>query len=85
MPWGREACEPQLLSPSSRARQRQRLKAAHLEPELRNERSHSNERSVHGHEEQSPLTAARERLCKAAETQCSHKFMLMYGKTSTIL
>ena len=51
MPWGNEACEPQLLGLRSRAHQLQLLKAAYLELLLCSQRSQSNEKSAHGSEE----------------------------------
>ena len=42
---------PQLLSMRSRAREPQLLKPAHLEPMLRNKRSHRNEKPGHRNEE----------------------------------
>ena len=46
-----EAHALQLLSLSSRAREPQLLKPAHLEPVLRNKRSHRNEKPTHHNEE----------------------------------
>ena len=51
MPWSNEARAPQLLSLRSRAREPQLLKPAHLEPVLRNKRSHCNEKPTHHKEE----------------------------------
>ena len=51
MPWSNSARAPQLLSLHSRAREPQLLKPAHLEPVLRNKRSHRNEKSTHHNEE----------------------------------
>ena len=45
----------------------------HLEPMLRNKRSHCNEKHAHHSEEQPPLTARRESLRPAVKTQCSQK------------
>ena len=51
MPRNNWAREPQLLSLHSRAREPQLLKPACLEPELRNKRSHCNEKPTHHNEE----------------------------------
>ena len=51
----------------------QLLKTAHLEPVLRNKRSHFNEKPAHHNEEQPPLAATRESPCAATKTQCSQK------------
>ena len=51
----------------------QLLKPARLEPVLRNERGHRNERSVHRDEEWPPPPATRESLDAAMKTQCSQK------------
>ena len=55
------ACMPQLLKP------------AHLEPMLRNKRSHHNENSAHHNEEEPPLVATRESPRAAMKTQSSQK------------
>ena len=47
MPWSNKACALQLLSQGSRAQELQLLKPTHLEPVLRNKRSHCNEKPVH--------------------------------------
>ena len=47
MPRSNKARAPQLLSLRSRAREPQLPKPTHLEPELRNKRSHLNEKPVH--------------------------------------
>ena len=51
MPRSNKARAPQLLSLHSRAREPQLLKPAHLEPVLRNKRSHRNEKPAHCSEE----------------------------------
>ena len=51
MPRSNEARAPQLLSQRSRARKPQLLKPACLEPELRNKKSHHNEKPAHHNEE----------------------------------
>ena len=60
MPWGNWARAPQLLSLHSRAREPRLLRPVHLEPVLPNKRGHRNERPAHN-EEQSPLSATREK------------------------
>ena len=55
------ACMPQLLTP------------AHLEPMLRNKRSHRNEKPAHHNEEKPPLASTTESPCAATKTQCSQK------------
>ena len=49
----------------------QLLKPVHLEPMLRNKRSHCNEKPEHHSEERPPLTATRESLRAATKTQRS--------------
>ena len=61
MPRSNSACAPQLLSLCSRARKPQLLKPVHLEPVLRNKRSHRNEKPAHRNEEEPPLVATREK------------------------
>ena len=51
IPWNNRARVPQLLSLHSRAREPQLLKPAHLEPMLRNKRSHHSEKPAHCNEE----------------------------------
>ena len=51
MPRSNYARAPQLLSLHSRAREPQLLKPAHLEPVLRNKRSHCNEKPAQHNEE----------------------------------
>ena len=51
MPWGNQARAPQLLSLRSRTREPQLLKPVHLEPMLRNKRSHRSEKLAHHNEE----------------------------------
>ena len=64
---------PQLLSLRSWARELQLLKPMHLEPVLRNKRSHRNEKPVHRNEEQPPLTTTRESPRVTTKTQRSQK------------
>ena len=58
-----EACKPRLL------------KLTHLEPVLRNKRSHRNEKPVHRKEEQPPLAATRDSPRAAMKTQRSQKLI----------
>ena len=51
MPRGNQAHEPQLLSLRSRAREPQLLKPMHLEPVLRNRKSHCSEKPMHCNKE----------------------------------
>ena len=51
MPRSNAARAPQLLSLRSRAREPQLLKPAHLEPVLRNKRSHGNEKPAHSNKD----------------------------------
>ena len=51
----------------------QLLKSAHLEPVLRNKRSHRNEKPAHLNEEEPPFVATRESLRAATKTQRSQK------------
>ena len=51
MPRNNQARAPQLLSLRSRARVPQLLKPVHLEPMLRNKRSHCKEKPAHHNEE----------------------------------
>ena len=53
----------------------QLLKPTHLEPVLRNKRSHRNEKPAHRNEEWLPLDATRESPCAATKTQCSQKLI----------
>ena len=53
----------------------QLLKPMCLEPVLRNERSHRNEKPAHRNEEQPPLAATREGLRAATKTEHSHKLI----------
>ena len=46
----------------------QLLKPAHLEPVLRNKRSHRNEKPTHRNEEEPLLAATRESPCAATKT-----------------
>ena len=81
MPRSSWARAPQLLNLRSRAREPQLLSPratttearAHLEPTLRNKRSHHNEKPVHRNEEWPPLATTRESLYAAARTQRSQK------------
>ena len=67
------ACALQPMSHSHRACVPQLLKPVHLEPVLRNKRSHRNEKPVHLNEEQPPRAATRESPCTATKTQHSQK------------
>ena len=67
MPQSNKARVPQLLSLRSRAREPQLLKPTRLEPVLRNERSHLNEKPTHRKEEWPLLTATRESPCAATK------------------
>ena len=60
-PWSRK---------SPHARASQLLKPKCLKPTLYNKRSHLSEKSGHHNEEWPPLTATRESLSAATETQC---------------
>ena len=51
----------------------QLLKPTHLEPMLRNKRSHCNEKPAHRNEEQPPLATTRESPCAAMKSQHSQK------------
>ena len=51
MPQSNYACVPQLLSLRSRAHEPQLLKPTHLEPVVRNKRSHDNEKPAHHNED----------------------------------
>ena len=51
MLWSNYACAPQLPSLLSRAHEPQLLKPTHLEPVLRNKRSHRNKKPMHRNEE----------------------------------
>ena len=46
-------------------------KPTRLKPELRNKRSHRDEKSTHGNKEKPPPAATRESLCAATKTQRS--------------
>ena len=67
------ACTLEPVSHNYWARVPQLLKPTHLEPVLRNKRSHCNEKPVHCNKEQPLLTSTRERPCAATKTQCSEK------------
>ena len=75
MPRSSWAREPQLLSLRPRARESQLLKPACLEPLLRNNKGHRNEKSAHRSEERPPLAATRESPRAATKTQCSQKLI----------
>ena len=62
-----------LVSHNYWARVPQLLKPAHLEPVLRNKRSHCNEKPTHRNKEQPPLAATREHPHAAMKTQHSQK------------
>ena len=67
------ACALEPVSHNYWARVLQLLKPAHLEPMLRNKRSHHNEKPTHRNEEQRPLAATRESPHTATKTQRSQK------------
>ena len=71
MPRSRWAHVPQLLALRSGTHEPQLLKPVHLEPVLRNKRSHRNEKPVHCNEEWPPLTTTRESPRTAMKTPCS--------------
>ena len=81
MPEDNWACVSQLLKP------------VRLEPRLQNKRSQGNVKPENCKEEQTPLPQLKKSLSSARKTQSSQKqiensrggFMLMYGKTNTIL
>ena len=68
-PTCRRATKP--VSHNYWARMPQLLKPAHLEPVLRNKRSHCNEKPAHHNEEQPPLATTRESPRAATKTQRS--------------
>ena len=55
-------------------------KPTHLEPVLRNKRSHLGEKPAHRNEEKPPLDAARESPCTATKTQRSQKINKQINK-----
>ena len=59
---------PQLLSPRATT-----TELTHLEPMLRNKRSHHNKKPAHRNEEKPPLAATTESPHAAMKTQCSQK------------
>ena len=63
------ACALEPGSRNYRAHTMQLLKPLHLEPVLRNKRSHGNEKPIHCNEEQPPLATTRESLHIATKTQ----------------
>ena len=68
-----QACAPEPTSHNYWAHVPQLLKPVHLEPMLRNKRSHRNEKLVHPNKEQSLLAATRESPHAAMKTQPSQK------------
>ena len=67
------ACALELVSHNYWAHVPQLLKPTHLEPMLRNKRSHRNEKHAHCNEEQPPLAATRESPRAAMKTQSGQK------------
>ena len=67
------ACALEPASHNYWARVPQLLKPMHLEPVLRNKRSHRNKKPAHSNEEQPPLAATRESPREAKKTECSQK------------
>ena len=67
------ACTPEPTSHIYWVHVPQLLKPAHLEPVLRNRRSHCNEKPAHHNEEKPSLATTRESLRAATKTQCSQK------------
>ena len=69
------ACALEPTSHNYWARMPQLLKPACLEPVLHSKRSHHNKKPAHHKEQESPLTATRERPCAATKTQRSQNLI----------
>ena len=79
------AREPQLLSLHPGARTPQLLKPTHLEPVLRNKRSHCNEKPTHHNEEQTPLSSIREKPTRSNEDPTQPKINKLIKKNKKVL